>query len=110
MYGITLAHAISLRPPSRSRTILTFSLVGITSVLSWPFAGALAIVLVLHDVSPINFNRDEVLDWIQSMAGAASVTGTALVISFNFLVIDPRLSSPQWIRQRIGDFRSCHGI
>jgi hypothetical protein len=57
MYGVTMAHAWSLKPASKWRTVQVFTTMGITSILSWPFASALASVLVINDLVQANWNR-----------------------------------------------------
>jgi hypothetical protein len=79
MYGITLAHAISLGPPSQGRTIKVFSLVGITAILSWPFAGALAIVFLFHDFAQIGINGYQFLKHVHALLFAGAISVTALV-------------------------------
>jgi hypothetical protein len=50
MHGITLAHAFALKPSSQKRTIQVFATIGVISLISWPFALALAFPLAIHDL------------------------------------------------------------
>jgi hypothetical protein len=50
MYGITLAQAFSLRPPSPQRTTSVFATLGITAIISWPFAAFLAIAFAFQEL------------------------------------------------------------
>jgi hypothetical protein len=79
MYGVTLAHALSLQPPSRRRTIQVFCTIGITAILSWPFALALACVLFLHDLAQAPRTKGQMYDFLRSIVAAGAIVLLALV-------------------------------
>jgi hypothetical protein len=58
---------------------LMFSTVGITAIFSWPFAAALAIVLLCHDVVQPEWN----LRLVRRLS--AAIVGSVLLVS-SFLV------------------------
>lgn len=62
MYGVTLAHALSLKPPSKSRTIQVFSTIGITAILSWPFAVVLVVILAVQELAQLEWNTTGIRD------------------------------------------------
>lgn len=62
MYGVTLAHALSLKPPSKSRTIQVFSTIGITAILSWPFAVVLIAILAIQELAQLEWNKSRIHD------------------------------------------------
>ena len=62
MYGVTLAHALSLKPPSKSRTVQVFSTIGITAILSWPFAIVLVATFAIQELAQLEWNRTRIRD------------------------------------------------
>ena len=67
MYGVTLAHALSLKPPSKSRTIQVFSTIGITAILSWPFAIVLVAILAIQGLAQLEWKRSKMRDWSKAV-------------------------------------------
>jgi alpha-1,2-mannosyltransferase len=82
MYGVTLAHAISLKPPSRSRTVKMFTTIGITAILSWPFAAALASVLALQEIADLIWTREKSLQLCHGVVSALAIVALVLVSRF----------------------------
>jgi len=79
MYGVTLAHAISLEPTSRSRTVKVFTTIGITAIISWPFAAVLASVLALQEIADSQWTRPRLLQFYHGILSAASLVFLVLV-------------------------------
>jgi hypothetical protein len=65
MYGTTLAHALSLRPPSPYRTTCVFTTLGITAIISWPFAAVLAVPYALKESVQTDLDRKKLVDVIK---------------------------------------------
>ena len=88
MYGVTLAHAVSLKPPSRSRTVKMFTAIGATAILSWPFAAALAPVLALQEIADLKWTRDGFLQLCQGVVSAVGIVNLVLVSRYpsHFLI------------------------
>ena len=80
MYGTTLAHAIALQPPSRLRTIKMFTTMGVTAILSWPFAAILASVLFLCDIIESERTRARFLQLCHGFIIAVGLVAVALVL------------------------------
>ena len=80
MYGVTLAHAIAFEPPSKSRTIKVFAVIGTTAILSWPFTGALAIILIFHDFAQFGMNDYGLKQRIVALGMAAAIVILVLVM------------------------------
>ena len=55
-----MAHALSLKPPSESRTLQVFSTIGITAILSWPFAIVLLAMLAIQELAQLEWNRSRI--------------------------------------------------
>src|SRR5271156_6546175 len=93
MYGVTLAHAISLKPPSRSRTVKMFTTIGITAILSWPFSAALGSVLALQEIADSMCTRDRFLQFSHGVIRAVGIVALVLVsrFSLSFSNIQPVL-------------------
>jgi hypothetical protein len=83
MYGVTVAHAFSLQPPSKRRTVLMFTTLGVTTILSWPFAAALAIVLFFHEVLQPRWDSNLLRRLGSSLARAFVIVFTFLVSSIS---------------------------
>jgi hypothetical protein len=79
MYGMTMAHTLALQPPSASRTIQMFSIVGITSVISWPFIVALAPILVMNSLFHIGWNMVKIREFIYAVIKATIISIIILV-------------------------------
>ena len=105
MYGTTLAHAFSLQPQSRTRTVKVVCAVGITAILSWPFASVLVCVLGLQDLVQVQKTKAQLYQLLLAILKAG-------VILFFFLVpfvchrSQFRLSQWQWTPRPIGVFKS----
>jgi hypothetical protein len=78
MYGVTLAHAFSLKPPSKSRTFKVFSIIGITAMLSWPFAIVFVAIFAIQEVAQLEWNRTRIRD--SSKAVFLAITLVLLVL------------------------------
>jgi hypothetical protein len=65
MYGTTLAHALSLRPPSPHRTTCVFTTLGITAIISWPFTAVLAVPYALKEFVQTDLDRKKLVDVIK---------------------------------------------
>lgn len=76
MYGVTLAHAFALQPRSKFRTFKIFSTIGMTAVVSWPFAGVLAVVLALHEL----VHTEGILSKICELFSAVVRAGVAVLL------------------------------
>ena len=70
MYGVTLAHAFSMETPSKRRTIKMFSIIGVTAILSWPFALGLSMTLAIHDIVQKDWSSDRLLELIKGVLSA----------------------------------------
>jgi hypothetical protein len=81
MYGVMLAYANALQPPSFARTVRIFSLLGITTILSWPFTGLLAIVFVLHDFAQMGLNGYHLKSRVIALITATAMVSVVLVTS-----------------------------
>jgi len=79
MYGTTLAQAISLRPPSPQRTASVFTTLGITAILSWPFAAVLVIVFAFQDLVQGRLQRQQLVDVFKGALTAIAYVLLALV-------------------------------
>lgn len=79
MYGTTLAHAMSLRPPSPHRTTLVFTTLGITAIISWPFAAVLAVPYALKEFVQTDLDRKKLVDVIKGAFTAIIYVLSALV-------------------------------
>jgi hypothetical protein len=84
MYGVALAHAFSLQPPSKRRTVLMFTILGVTTILSWPFAAALAIVLFFDELLQPHWDSNLIPRLGNGLAGAFVIVLTFLVSSITF--------------------------
>lgn len=82
MYGVTLSHAFSFKPPSKLRTIQMFTAIGITSIFSWPFAAVTACVLFAHDVLEMKWTKTKLREFIEALTIAGAYVASFLVISF----------------------------
>ncbi|KAI8587172.1 Alg9-like mannosyltransferase family-domain-containing protein [Geranomyces variabilis] len=51
MYAVTLAASYSFDPPGRRRTYAVVSLIGVGSLLGWPFAAAAGLPFVMEELS-----------------------------------------------------------
>jgi hypothetical protein len=81
MYGVTLAHALSLKPASGTRTVKVFTSIGITAILSWPFAAALVSVLALQEIADSEWTRARFLQLFHGIIAAVSLVFLLLVLS-----------------------------
>jgi len=108
MYGVTLAHALSIKPPSKSRTIQVFSTIGITAILSWPFAIVLATVLAIQDLAQLEWSKTKIRDFNKAVFLAIVLVLLVLVFisSRNFLLTDRALLW-LWTLPLTDVFRSC---
>ena len=91
MYGVTLAHAFALQPPSKLRTLKVFSTIGLTAVISWPFAGVLAAVLALHDLVQREWTRSIISELLWGFIHAGVVVLLGLVFarrSYSLFLLD----------------------
>lgn len=80
MYGVTLAHAISLKPASATRTVKVFTTIGVTAIFSWPFAAALASVLALQEIADSEWTRARFLQLFHGIIVAVSLVFLVLVL------------------------------
>jgi len=80
MYGITLSHAFALKPSSQERTIHVFATVGVVSLISWPFALALAFPLAIHDLIEPPLNKANLWRLFEDMLRAAITILLSLVL------------------------------
>ena len=79
MYGTTLAHALSLRSPSPHRTTCVFTTLGITAVISWPFAAILAVPFAFKELVQTGLDRQKLVDVIKGVFKAIIYVLSALV-------------------------------
>jgi len=79
MYGTTLAQAVSLLPPSPQRTASVFTTLGVTAILSWPFAAVLVIVFAFQDLVQSRLQRQQLVDVFKGALMAVAYILSALV-------------------------------
>ena len=108
MYGVTFAHALLLKPPCKLRTIQVFSTIGITAILSWPFAIVLVAVLAIQDLAQLEWSATRILDFSKAVFLATVLVLLVLVFisSYNFSLAERALLW-LWTLLPIDVSRSC---
>jgi len=83
-----------------------FSTLGSVAILSWPFAAALAVVLLCHDILQSKWDFGLIRRLSIALVGAVSVV-LGFLVCISLAILNNRSSWLLWIRLHIGVSRSC---